>query len=433
MAASNILLIVNVSQRSLVIQTLQAQVYGHLCYFHFSVKADDTQVIVAFLFTGWLTFGLAAILGYQGFTDDRRALKGRLSSSRASRNIKLHLQSDVGTSIQAVPVPTSTELAFEPPAPSPGPLYGLIGEERSLLEEKGSRWVEISKGILAPLCDLQVATGTAILVASLAQGSNLSYYHELLITSYWNITLNSFWAAQISNPKYCEINDLPSRIRNVTVLCSAILSVYIQVRATIHQYWPGYWDPFQPGRCYLLHHDHSGERQSWLWIAGLSIYCFVLVIRMLPIRQDFFEYISFYYLDDKIEEYFTKPRNLGVERPNESTSYETRRNGHGTCTLQRYPYLKIPCRILAFLVTNFLAVWCYGAGSFGMETIAILGYLSWNTLDVIDAKISNLHLIEPPGSEMSWGFGQVLSLVLLVTILFSALDVFGEVKEKKKE
>ncbi len=59
--------------------------------------------------------------------------------------------------------------------------------------------------------------------------------------------------------------------------------------------------------------------------------------------------------------------------------------------------------------------------------------MSWNTLDIIDAKVSNLHLVDPPESEMSWGFGQVLPMVLLGTIVFSALDVFWEEKDKEKK
>jgi len=34
---------------------------------------------------------------------------------------------------------------------------------------------------------------------------------------------------------------------------------------------------------------------------------------------------------------------------------------------------------------------------------------------------------------MSWGFGQVLPMVLLGTIVFSALDVFWEEKDKEKK
>ena len=153
---------------------------------------------------------------------------------------------------------------------------------------------------------------------------------------------------------------------------------------------------------------------------------------MLPIRQSVLKYVSFNDLDDKIVGYFMKPEKVVIARPKDSIPNDSRRSGRGHLTFRSYQCLKVPCRILAFLLTSFLAVCSYGSGSFGIETIAILGYLTWNTLDVIDAKVSNLHLIDPPESEMSWGFGQVLPMVLLATIVFSALDVLGGERQREK-
>ena len=107
-------------------------------------------------------------------------------------------------------------------------------EER---EEKNEPRLKLAaEQLLAPLCDLQVATGTAILIAGLAQGHKLTYYHEALISSYWNVTLNSFWAAQLSNNKYDYVGDLPSFVRTSAVLCTLVLSIYFQSRQIIHDY-----------------------------------------------------------------------------------------------------------------------------------------------------------------------------------------------------
>jgi hypothetical protein len=76
-----------------------------------------------------------------------------------------------------------------------------------------------------------------------------------------------------------------------------------------------------------------------------------------------------------------------------------------------------------------MAVWSFGSGSFGVETLAILGYLAWNTLDVIDARVSNRHLVQ---NELAWGFGQVLPLILLGTFIFCALHVYQDGKGRKE-
>ena len=56
---------------------------------------------------------------------------------------------------------------------------------------------EASRTLLGSLCDLQILTGTAIVIAAMAQLPELSFYHEQIAMSLWWITLNSFWAARI--------------------------------------------------------------------------------------------------------------------------------------------------------------------------------------------------------------------------------------------
>jgi hypothetical protein len=49
----------------------------------------------------------------------------------------------------------------------------------------------------------------------------------------------------------------------------------------------------------------------------------------------------------------------------------------------------------------------------------LFGFLSWNTYNVIDMKLSNMSLVP---DETAWGFGQVLLLALLGLILLNLLD-----------
>ena len=313
-------------------------------------------------------------------------------------------------------------------------------------EEKEEPRLKIAvEQLLAPLCDLQVATGTAIIIAGLAKGHELTYYHESLIASYWNVTLNSFWAAQLSNNKYDYVGDLPSFVRTSAVLCTLVLSIYFQSRQIIHDYNGEYWDVLDGTHCYLLNHDHSGEKQAWLWIVGLSLYASILTIslstplvaRILRIamksrgtgtttesadrneplesrnRKSLTARISFDFVDEQVEKLSQSLKQKG-----------------GKYKRLQWP-LAWTIRIFSFLLINFLAVWSLGTGSFGIETLALLGYLAWNTLDVIDIKVSNLALVDPP--ETAWGFGQVLPVILVGVIIFSALDVYKNDKERKAE
>ena len=59
--------------------------------------------------------------------------------------------------------------------------------------------------LLGHICDIQVVTGLAIMVAGLAQWNRISYYHEQLVTLYFQLTLDSFWAARIN---YMDFNQI---------------------------------------------------------------------------------------------------------------------------------------------------------------------------------------------------------------------------------
>lgn len=53
---------------------------------------------------------------------------------------------------------------------------------------------------------------------------------------------------------------------------------------------------------------------------------------------------------------------------------------------------------------------------------SLLGFAAWNTYDIIDLKLSNRPLLQ--SSESSWGFCQVLPVVLIASIIISILDAF---------
>lgn len=52
---------------------------------------------------------------------------------------------------------------------------------------------------LLSLCDIQLVTGTAIVIAGFVQWPRIAFYHRSLVINYWYLTLNSLWAARASS------------------------------------------------------------------------------------------------------------------------------------------------------------------------------------------------------------------------------------------
>jgi hypothetical protein len=71
----------------------------------------------------------------------------------------------------------------------------------------------------------------------------------------------------------------------------------------------------------------------------------------------------------------------------------------------------------------FGAIWSYGS-TFGplviIEIVAYFGLSAWSVFDIIDLKLSNKPLLD--GSESTWGFGQVLPVVLLMLVGFKFFE-----------
>jgi hypothetical protein len=54
---------------------------------------------------------------------------------------------------------------------------------------------QVTYQALDALGKLQLTTGTAILITGFVDFAQTSYYHRQLIMTYWQLTLNSYWAA----------------------------------------------------------------------------------------------------------------------------------------------------------------------------------------------------------------------------------------------
>lgn len=119
---------------------------------------------------------------------------------------------------------------------------------------------------LNSLCDIQVVTSLAIMIAGLAQVSTMACYHQQLVMSYWYLTLNAFWTAKSGYfIKYgTKKSSWHQWSRKVFVFISVVLNVIFQIMVLPRWQSNDYWDPFQPGHCFISH-DRSVELHMGFW------------------------------------------------------------------------------------------------------------------------------------------------------------------------
>ncbi|OJJ78638.1 uncharacterized protein ASPGLDRAFT_138495, partial [Aspergillus glaucus CBS 516.65] len=78
--------------------------------------------------------------------------------------------------------------------------------------------------------------------------------------------------------------------------------------------------------------------------------------------------------------------------------------------------------VIYWFLLQWLATWSYGDGFIPFTWFIYVGLNVWYTLDVVSLWAWNKPLIS--AEEQGWGFGQVLPLVLILSIGINALDIF---------
>ena len=288
--------------------------------------------------------------------------------------------------------------------------------------------------VLLALCDLQLVTGTAILVAGFGQWSIISFYHRAIVNNLGNLTLGSLWASRASGHRTVEVDDASiwekyrGRIRNLFIMIAVVLlAVFtaLQIRSEKQG-----WDFFESGKCFR-YHDYSIPASSWLWVAGLSLYALILCLQSLfllhPHGEKNWKAFTHVFPDklkkagklclDQADE--VPPRFHGCLKPTAS-----KKRALAIVALLVTCSKLIVLTILLSLAWGFLqfwAIWSAGRGFQAVEVTFYAGFALWNTFDVIDLKLSNSPLLT--GSEDLWGFGQVLPLYLLLMLGFNLFDV----------
>lgn len=308
-------------------------------------------------------------------------------------------------------------------------LYGfrcLLAMFLSLFRNAQPRLQLFSQMALDRLCDLQLVTGTAIIIAGIAELHHMSFYHQSLITSYWLLTLNAFWAARagyLSSDHYGHDRSFYFWTRWVFILISDILSIFYQVATTLEA--ANHWDSEESGHCYLSH-EPSPTNAQYFWIVGIS---FEVVYMLFYSMRRIAELLShkWPWLKGFLDFVANTSNYLSEGSHQRATDFWTEvewRTRNWPVILRIVVYIiRRLTRMIWHILWQALALWAWGDNGSVLIVLGYIGLAAWNTFDVIDTKLSNRDLVV--GDESTWGFGQILPLGLLALICLDLLDILN--------
>lgn len=276
-----------------------------------------------------------------------------------------------------------------------------------------SPFVSRATELLNPLCDLQLVTGLGIMVAGFAKWKRISFYHEALISCYWSLTLNSFWAARIAYMDYDTTEDnVRVILRQTLVLISCLLGGMWQLltwlrEQTVDQYPGGQWKD-RKDLCYRYLDGSS----PLIWLIGIFVFCIALGISLLGRTNAFQKTFVQKTFDKQLEK---------VQKSADNWYQQSRKRDKSVRRLVEVT-AAFASRITWWVFTQWIGVWSFGDGFLPLTWVFYLLFDVWNTVDVISLWALNRPLLE--AEERQWGFGQVLPLVMLLSIIFSGVDIW---------
>lgn len=299
---------------------------------------------------------------------------------------------------------------------------------------KARRFAKLALDIL---CDIQVTTGTAIIISGFARLQSMSYYHQRFIVSYWYLALNSYWAARagvlhqdIDEQKDSDISSKSSSnsnsssssssnsetwhfwTRTAAIFCCLVLSAMYQLLVYLRQSRD--WSPVKEGKCYL-----SNERplfpHQWLWLAGTAINAVYLGLVMLVglLWRD----LSF------LKDLSTKTSTLRVEGRRWFKSVRNRwmDGKHPLLQFLIYIFFTLPLTI-CYVTSIIVDILTWGDSNSVILVLFYSGFVGWNISSIIELKVANAELMDE--GEWVWGFGQVLAVGLLGLVLLNCGDAW---------
>ncbi|QSZ28657.1 hypothetical protein DSL72_003156 [Monilinia vaccinii-corymbosi] len=373
-----------------------AKIHDHQweCFAPFDADPDiaGPGVMTSFLVTAWVTCFVACIQLYCVMSSRfRLKLLSSVSGTTAEHVGKYTVK------LTRIYIPTSIERTF--PRFIKGLHFGLhvfrclLAMLLSLFRISQPRLHLFSQVALDRLCDLQLVTGTAILIAGIAELHHMSFYHQSLITSYWLLTLSAFWAARagyLSSENYGHDRSFYFWTRWIFILISDLLSIFYQVVTTFEA--ANRWDPEESGHCYLSH-EPSPTNAQYFWIVGLS---FEVVYMLFYSLRQVAELLSrkWRWLKGSLDFIANTSNDLSDGSQQRALKFWTVVESH---TRHRPPVFrvmlnlfKIISRIIWHILLRILALWAWGDNGSVLIVLGYIGLTAWNTFDVLDTKLSNV-------------------------------------------
>lgn len=252
--------------------------------------------------------------------------------------------------------------------------------------------LEIAKEMLGPLCDLQLVTSMAVLIAGLVQWPEITYYHEQFVLQYWWLTINSCWVTRNNynwddgegeseqEPSGRELREQEfrdreeqhqqrrPRARHDFRNCESE-----SWRLTVRRYFLAmggmvllreerHWDPFSSGFCYI-DNDVTSRESFWFWHAGVALYALVLFLTLIPMTKEWLIKLrrTLHEISKDMGEYCAE--RFRLYSPSWSLVY-----------IGQFGFLLLlsTTTVLFWCGIQFLALWSYGQGYYALEFCSML-------------------------------------------------------------
>ncbi|CAL8576858.1 hypothetical protein XPA_002725 [Xanthoria parietina] len=288
------------------------------------------------------------------------------------------------------------------------------------LRVKGSSvnfWQPIMEALTLALSDQQLLVGISILVTGFIKHCSISVYHFALITDLaWlssNTNLTSLNVLQVS------LSEHPS-LRNWRVCLMLVIFAFLMAALAMegHRSWYDSWN--SPAQClfdeFLI--NVGGEPGKWMTIQMvLLIYCYTTSIARLynPEKTDLLLY-----------EKPLRKMERSIARLHECIVSSSSGGGwksYVTSSLLLPAWAFVACSKVAFVAIAAIT------GSITVSMCLDIVWFAIGVQGIVDDR--NIPKSEMIGNENAWGFGQLIQVLLLSSILLTFKDSYSQQSDKR--